>query len=214
MNHYETLGVDSDATLDEIKKAYRAFAKELHPDKGGDEEQFKALNRAYVVLSDSEKREFYDLHGDIDEAKQNRLDEVLGAMIEDALNAEASDVAKHVLDEIRQGVAEMNRKERQLEKREAKLKKSVKRVKCKRGSDPITSRINAKLSAIASERSRIEQGREALDYVKARIEGDFEFEKTERTIEPVYGMPGSFSPFDMDSFKSMMKRSVNYDDEL
>ncbi|MEC3975619.1 molecular chaperone DnaJ [Amycolatopsis sp. H20-H5] len=61
---YRELGVSSDATQDEIKKAYRKLAKENHPDaNAGDaaaENKFKAVSEAYGVLSDSAKRKEYD----------------------------------------------------------------------------------------------------------------------------------------------------------
>lgn len=64
---YEVLGVDKDAPPDEIKKAYRKLARKYHPDKNpGDkaaEEQFKEVQAAYDVLSDSEKRQQYDSWG-------------------------------------------------------------------------------------------------------------------------------------------------------
>lgn len=63
--HYETLGVETDATQEDIKKAYRQKAKELHPDKNdGDDRGFVALNRANEVLSDDEKRKRYDETGE------------------------------------------------------------------------------------------------------------------------------------------------------
>ncbi len=61
---YDVLGVPADASADEIKKAYRRRARELHPDAGGDEEQFKAVQAAYTVLGDPAKRERYDRFGD------------------------------------------------------------------------------------------------------------------------------------------------------
>ncbi len=63
-DHYEVLGVDRAATPEEIKKAYRRLARELHPDVNPSEdaaERFKLVTHAYDVLSDPEQRERYDL---------------------------------------------------------------------------------------------------------------------------------------------------------
>jgi len=65
MSHYETLGVSKNASTDEIKKAYRKLAVQHHPDKGGNEEEFKKINNAYEVLTDDEKRKQYDSDGKI-----------------------------------------------------------------------------------------------------------------------------------------------------
>jgi DnaJ-class molecular chaperone len=62
-DYYKILGVSRGASQDEIKRAFRKKAHELHPDKGGDAEAFKRLNEAYQVLSDPEKRQRYDTFG-------------------------------------------------------------------------------------------------------------------------------------------------------
>ena len=60
---YETLGIEKSSTAAQIKKAYRKKALRMHPDKGGDPEEFKKLQAAYDVLSDEDKRKIYDKHG-------------------------------------------------------------------------------------------------------------------------------------------------------
>lgn len=69
-DYYKLLGVPKTATQKEIKSAFRKLAAKLHPDRNPDdasaEDKFKEVNEAYTVLSDEEKRKFYDQFGTTD----------------------------------------------------------------------------------------------------------------------------------------------------
>ncbi|MDU4576158.1 MAG: DnaJ domain-containing protein, partial [Negativicoccus succinicivorans] len=67
-NYYDVLGVNKNASADEIKKAYRKMARKYHPDLNKDdpktaEAKFKEVNEAYETLSDESKRAQYDQFG-------------------------------------------------------------------------------------------------------------------------------------------------------
>lgn len=64
-NHYTTLGVGSNATLDDIKSVYRKLAKKYHPDVAGNQDKedleiFNEIGKAYEILSNPDKRRQYD----------------------------------------------------------------------------------------------------------------------------------------------------------
>src|SRR5690242_11472187 len=67
VDYYKTLGVDKNASADDIKKAYRKLARKLHPDLNPNDKEahkkFQQLNEANEVLSDPEKRKKYDQYG-------------------------------------------------------------------------------------------------------------------------------------------------------
>lgn len=72
-DYYKILGVDKNATKEDVKKAYKRLARQYHPDVNKDSgatEKFKEINEAAQVLGDDEKRRQYDQFGDADSYKQ------------------------------------------------------------------------------------------------------------------------------------------------
>lgn len=80
--YYNILDINVNATNKEIKDAYKKKALTLHPDKGGNEEDFKKLNEAYNILSDNDKRNIYDMYGK--EGMTNNVNENIN--VNDILN--------------------------------------------------------------------------------------------------------------------------------
>jgi DnaJ-class molecular chaperone len=71
--HYAALGLKSDATLSDIKRAFRQKASQFHPDRNSAEDapaRFREVQEAYDVLSDDDKRKAYD-----DNRRRNLLDD-------------------------------------------------------------------------------------------------------------------------------------------
>jgi len=98
VNHYETLGVDKSATPEEIKAAYRKLASRHHPDReGGDTQKFQALQKAYDVLSDSEKRRNYDETGDGEMSQSMIIDSIINDVLMQIIESERVDPKHHDL---------------------------------------------------------------------------------------------------------------------
>ena len=136
MKFYKILGLPNDASSDEIKKAYRKLAKELHPDKGGDEDKFKELSVAYEILSDGERRERYDNGEDLEgietEKDQARrqiykiFDEITGA---DGFLADFTDLFISMKAEVNGKIQEMENDIEEVEAAIKKLESVAKRIK-------------------------------------------------------------------------------------
>jgi curved DNA-binding protein len=60
MNYYQILGINENASQDDIKKAYKKLAMQHHPDRGGDNNKFQEISQAYDTLSDPQKKSHYD----------------------------------------------------------------------------------------------------------------------------------------------------------
>ena len=97
-NYYRLLGITPEASPEDVKKAYRHLAIKYHPDRNPDnpegEEQLKAINEAYQVLGDEEKRRRYDflysLHLKNNAAYNEELDDNLANVLWTLLNRDVN----------------------------------------------------------------------------------------------------------------------------
>lgn len=112
MDYYKILGVTSDANQGDIKKAYRNLVKVHHPDVGGSEDNFKNISQAYETLSDSKKKEEYDLKSSFSSGRFDNFYNQFGGdfsnMFDNAFNqsARGSDITiriKLTLEEVYNG---------------------------------------------------------------------------------------------------------------
>lgn len=146
MSLYDELGVPKTADAPTIKKAYRRKAQKAHPDKGGDQAKFYAIQRAYDVLGDAERRRRYDDTGDAGEQQPVELQAM--AMLADLILQiiEKSDVEhQDIVGIARENVkATMRGKEQELvtlRKAVAKREKVLTRMKFKGNKENMVEQI-------------------------------------------------------------------------
>lgn len=178
MNHYATIGVQQDATPEEIKKAYRERSKDLHPDaNNGDDKGFAELAKAYEVLSDPERRKKYDETGDdSDKNDEAQVSSIIANMTiiflenaEDVKTKSLTDFIKKATNEQLKGANDAIKKaEKEIEKA-THAKNRVKREK--EGHNLILSVLENKIQestgAIIRHKAAIELFHKVLEEISA-----------------------------------------------
>lgn len=180
MKYYDLLGVAPDATRREIRSAYRKRAAELHPDReNGDEDKFKELQIANDILSDPEKRAFYDEHGDIEPEKLSIYERVVAELVGRALDDPFVDVVEFCSKQVTEGTRALDKELEKLIKAEQAIEKKLARVTHKKGSDPVGDMLRSRLADSEMEIGRVELILEALQYADEKIQNDYSFEAPE-----------------------------------
>jgi curved DNA-binding protein CbpA len=168
---YEILGVEKTATQDEIKRAYWAKAKAMHPDAGGTAADFELLAWANEILSDREKREQYDALGYADiRGEDKRTSEawtLIGTLLNTQLTAVSDptkvDLIANMLAQLKSSWAETERQMRDLERRVAQLKDAQSRMSVSEGENRLAKMIGAEIEKMRRE---LERHRESLEIGK------------------------------------------------
>jgi curved DNA-binding protein CbpA len=137
---YDVLGVAANATQEAIKRAYKKKAQKLHPDKhNGDDSGFKAIAKAYEILSNEDLRKRYDETGDtttVDNKRSDMLQELAGLLfniIEAMPDVESKDVVSLMRKNIEMSIERQHSEIKKNEERIEKKKKVLKRLKVKKG---------------------------------------------------------------------------------
>lgn len=174
-NHYDTLNLHSDATQDEIKAAYRRAAQAAHPDKGGSQEQMQAINRAYEVLSDPERRAQYDVTGEDRQPDENQKAVMeLMKILQDAVNRGAHDPIKHANLALDNGRKEIAVRIELVKRNLDSVRKLQGKVRAKEGENLFESLLQAKLDEGAKTLSQLDDLMLHLGRVQVLV-NNFEF---------------------------------------
>lgn len=197
MNPYETLGVSKSATLDQIHKAYRAKAKKHHPDSGGDPEEFKKIQRAWEVLSDPKKKEWYDKtdsdvmpnDGEIEMIIENTFTSVLNQLMSNSqYGVLMDDLQEAARKTLKTAITQAEVKLSRFKEQEAKLKKWKNRLRRKNSNEP-TAWSKIVEEQIALHEKEIIIATEGIKQLKKAYDELNTYEDAERSATPHrYGM--------------------------
>jgi DnaJ-class molecular chaperone len=193
MTHYETLGVGKNASAEEIKRAYREKMQKAHPDKnqGGNHEEAVAIQQAFEVLSDPERRKRYDETGD--DSAVPSIDVAARGVIVGLFRMCMDKVPESVdlIDLVRQQIAEnhihMRAEIVTASIRIAQLRRRQQRIKYK-GAEKnfLDEAIETEIAKVEAKRNVIELSMRAGDRAIELLD-EFEYE-VERTPAPANGL--------------------------
>lgn len=176
IDYYETLGVEKNATSEQIKKAYRRRAKKAHPDTGGSTEEMTAVNVAFDCLSNPQKRLRYDATGIDDKRAEdekilNMLQQVMNHAIDKDLTIEQC-VQSVANDLVRLGARLMTEKNA-LEKYKARLG-TVRRKKNKAGVDLFEKELRKRIFHQEAMIKNTEEDHRMLGLVRKKLREEYE----------------------------------------
>lgn len=128
---YEVLDVERDATDAEIKAAHRKRAKDAHPDKGGNESEFRRVQHAWVILKDKKRREHYDATGDDESWEPNnsspemQAQSLVASLLMEIISHDGFTFDRDLVADMRSG---LHRYQDELSKKRSHMRSTVDRI--------------------------------------------------------------------------------------
>lgn len=179
---YEVMGVAPDADAAALKAAHRRLVKEHHPDKhGGDDTAFKAVQQAYDVLKDEQKRAHYDRTGETDvqdpEAKKDRearkfAADLIEMAIDNLTDVDFLDVVEECLAQIDNKLEKVREEMQKHKAADKRAQKALKRLVLKEGAeDFLAGVLQRKRERLAKEMGAIATAIDVVLRVRKIYEG-------------------------------------------
>lgn len=131
---YDILGVTKASSPSEIKRAYYNLAKHNHPDKGGDSKIMADITRAYDILSNPEKKEYYDTYGEEASEKNSIENEVRNIILQtfsEGIQKESSTILKDAIRNISNKKLECINSKQKIEEKIKQFTKDKNKIKVK-----------------------------------------------------------------------------------
>lgn len=150
LNPYEVLGVPADATPEQLKQARRKLARKHHPDLNQDNsEAMTAINVAYELLSDPQRRKHFDETGSVDQ--EPSVDELAAGILQQLFQAamvQSGNFMRHVHSNLSQGQQKVRADIMNFEKQLSNLERHKKHVRCKGPVNVAQQLIESKIEQI------------------------------------------------------------------
>jgi curved DNA-binding protein CbpA len=183
--YYDILGLEENATQEEIKIQYKRRAGKYHPDKiSGNSEVMQKLNRAYACLSDAHKKSKYDETGTDDPNELTLHQQAANIFMTEIANLLTSyykgDFIKKAKQEISSKLLKIHEQKQKIESNKAFLEFKLTRIKCNKGEDLIKAILDRNLMALSVNLKLLS---EAIEYTTLARDICDNYTSSDRDIE-------------------------------